>query len=62
MTPSKLRESKHNMFSENETVEGAYEYAMDVLKSEGASGAVAVTALMVYHNTLIEAIAQELED
>ncbi len=60
LTKQELLKSKSGMFGERENLDEAFKYAQSMFpeKDHGALG----TAIMVYHNTLINAIADKLED
>lgn len=56
-----LRECKNGMFGERATTTEAYEYAMNLLKAEGVAPVNAMTAIMVYHNSLLESLAKSAD-
>ena len=58
MTAEQLRAAKCGLFSERDTTDEAFKYATAIL---GKAPQV-VTALMVYHNTLLEVLAKATED
>jgi hypothetical protein len=62
ITSEELRENKHVMFATKETGLEGFSFAMALLKAEGASGAAATTALLVYSNSLLEHLAKEAEE
>lgn len=62
MTAEELRGQMNGMFAEKGTGKLGYDYAMDVLKAEGASPAAATTALMVFSNSLLSHLARSTEE
>lgn len=63
---SKLKESlsasKNGMFADRENPNEAFNYAQQLGAAEGMTPSVMATAIMVYHNTLLHAIEELLED
>lgn len=57
-----LAGSKNGMFSDRENPNEAFEYAQQLAAAEGMTPSVMATAIMVYHNTLLHAIEELLED
>jgi pimeloyl-CoA synthetase len=57
-----LAKSKNGMFSDRETPNEAFEYAQQLAAAEGMTPSVMATAIMVYHNTLLHALEELLED
>lgn len=57
-----LSKSQNEMFADRESPNDAFEYAQTLAKAEGMTPSVMATAIMVYHNTLIKAIEELLED
>lgn len=59
MNKKQLLKSKVGLFSERETTNEALEYALSLIPSNPSA---VTTAIMVYHNTLIQALADQLPD
>jgi len=63
-----LSKSQNGRFANRESLanrespDDAFEYAQTLAKAEGMTPSVMATAIMVYHNTLIKAIEELLED
>lgn len=57
---SSLRKAKVGMFSERDNTTEAFEYAQELLKHSTTPASI-TTALMVYHNSLVESLAKTLE-
>jgi hypothetical protein len=62
MIANAVRQGKVGMFATRDTVDESIEYAIELLKSAGADGASAVTAIMVHHNTVLEMVAKSIEE
>ncbi len=60
LTKQELLKSKSGLFGERENLDEAMKYALSMFKPED-HGALA-TAIMVYHNTLIQMLANDMED
>lgn len=60
MTKQELLKSKSGMFGERENLDEAFKYAQSMFQPED-HGAMA-TAIMVYHNTLIQMLANAMEE
>lgn len=54
-----LRSNKVGLFSERDTTQTALDYAMSMFPKN--QQAHVMTAVMVYHNTLLEMLAKQLE-
>lgn len=59
LSPQEVRSSKVDLFSERSTLDEVLQYAHSGLPQEYR--AFATTAIMLYHNTLLELIAQLME-
>lgn len=57
-----LSKSQNERFANRKSPNDAFEYAQTLAKAEGMTPSVMATAIMVYHNTLIKAIEELLED
>lgn len=57
-----LAASKNGMFADRESPNDAFEYAQTLAKAEGMTPSVMATAIMIYHNTLLQAIEELLEE
>lgn len=57
-----IRGSKVELFSSRDTVDEAFEFAKSIAKANGMPESQMTTAIIVYHNTLIELIAKEVEN
>lgn len=62
ISATELRENVNGMFATKLTAMAGFNFAMALLKAEGASGAAATTALLVYSNSLLEHLAKEAEE
>ena len=60
LTKQQLLKSKLGLFGERENLDEAFKYAQSMIDSKD-HGAMA-TAIMVYHNTLIQMLANDMED
>jgi hypothetical protein len=58
LTRAQLKTQQAGIFATMPNTQAAFEYAQAALKAEGADPAVITTAIMVYHNTLIEQLKQ----
>ena len=55
-----VREQKVGLFAERDNAQEAFEYAQSLFQKK--DHAALTTALMVYHNTLLETLSKLLED
>jgi hypothetical protein len=60
MNKQALLKQKVGMFGDRETPQEAFDYAMSLLPKEYQGAAT--LGMMVYHNTLVQAIADSMED
>jgi hypothetical protein len=56
-----IRKQKNHMFGERDNLQQAFDYA-NSLSKVATNYAETTTAIMVYHNSLCEALAQMIED
>lgn len=57
-----LINAQAGLFSKRKTMQEALDYANDIAKANGLSEAHMTTAIMVYHNTLLSAIIEDIEE
>lgn len=55
--PEHLRQLKEPLFAEQSSIKDAFKYAMSMTSDKP----MMATAIMVYHNTLIESLTKDLE-
>ena len=60
ITAEEIRACKSGLFSERDTLDEAFDYSVS-LATESESSAVALAAIMVYANTLLELLAKNAE-
>ena len=60
LTKQELLKSKSGMFGERENLDEAMKYARSMFPAK--DHVAVITALGVYHNTLIQAIANDMEE
>ena len=61
MNAADLRSNKSGLFAEREDTTEAYEYALSLCEGDSSRKMTMGIAIMVYHNTLLEALAKDVE-
>ena len=60
-TLATLKGSTTNLFATRDTIQDAMDYANELAKAEGFPELYMTTAIMIYHNTLVKVIIEDME-